>query len=145
MGLALTLIVLSIRQVREHGRALKDGEHFRDVADFAGDWVWEMDTELRFTYLSARFFELFPIVQETILGKTRTEYIGAIADEPVWRNHYLNLEARRPFRDFKYSLMDTDGRIRHVRISGRPVFGSMSLGNSVRTSVISLPRSPQPM
>ena len=30
-------------------------------------------------------------------------------------------------------------------MSGRPVRGSFSSGNSIKTSVISLPRSPQPM
>ena len=33
--------------------------------------------------------------------------------------------------------------VRSIRL--RPVRGSISLGNSVSTSVISLPRSPQPM
>jgi len=122
MGIALALIVLSLRRIRDHGRALKEGGRFRDVADFVGDWVWEMDTELRFTYLSARFFELFPFAPETILGKTRTEYIGTAANDSVWQNHLRDLDAQLPFRDFKYSLTDETGRRRHVRISGRPVF-----------------------
>ncbi len=122
MGIALTLIVFSLRRVRDHGRALKEGRLFRDVADFAGDWVWEMDADLRFTYLSARFFELFPIAPESILGKTRGEYTGADADDRDWRNHFRDLGARRPFRDFKYSHKDGEGRTRHIRISGRPVF-----------------------
>ncbi len=122
MGVVLTLIILSLRRIRNHGRALREGGHFRDVADFVGDWVWEMDAGLRFTYLSARFFELFPITPEFILGKTRGEFIGADAVDRVWRNHFRDLKARRPFRDFKYSLRDDNGRIRHIRISGRPVF-----------------------
>ncbi len=122
MGIALTLMILSFRRIRAHGRALKGGGHFRDVADFAGDWVWEMDSDLRFTYLSARFFELFPVAPETILGMTRGEFIGADDEDRVWRNHLLDLDARRPFRDFKYSLKDRDGRTRHLRISGRPLF-----------------------
>ncbi len=124
MGIVLTLLVFSLRRIRDHGRALKGGRHFRDVADFAGDWVWEMDADLRFTYLSARFFELFPIAPENILGKTRSEYSGAAADERIWRDHFQDLGARRPFRDFKYSLKDDDGRSRHLRVSGRPVFGA---------------------
>jgi len=75
-GITLTLIILSLRRIRNHGRALRGGEDFRDIADFAGDWVWEMDSDFRFTYLSARFFELFPMAPEAILGKTRREYIG---------------------------------------------------------------------
>ena len=126
MGVALALIILSIRRIRDHGRALKEGGRFRDVADFVGDWVWEMDTELRFTYLSARFFELFPFAPETILGKTRTEYVGAAdaTDDSVWQNHFRTIGAQQPFRDFKYALTDETGRRRYVRISGRPVYDS---------------------
>ena len=122
MGIALTLIILSLRRIRDHGRAPREGGHFRDVAEYVGDWVWEMDTELKFTYLSARFFEQFPIIPEIILGKTRAEYIGAGTDDPGWRNHFKDIKAQRPFRDFKYSFTDENGRLRHIRISGRPVF-----------------------
>ena len=122
MGIVLTLMILSRRRVRDHGRTLKEGGHFRDVADLVGDWVWEMDADLHFTYLSSRFFELFSMTPEFILGKSRGEFTGADADDRVWLNHFRDLDARRPFRDFKYSFQDDDGQIRHIRISGRPVF-----------------------
>ena len=93
MGIALTLIILSLRRIRDHERAPREGGHFRDVAEYVGDWVWEMDTELKFTYLSARFFEQFPIIPEIILGKTRAEYIGAGTDDPGWRNHFKDIKA----------------------------------------------------
>ena len=69
MGIALALIVLSLRRIRDHGRALKEGGRFRDVADFVGDWVWEMDTELRFTYLSARFLNFFRLPRKRSWAK----------------------------------------------------------------------------
>src|SRR5829696_1598239 len=36
-------------------------QRFRDVAETAGDWVYEMDASLRFIYISDRFFEIFPV------------------------------------------------------------------------------------
>ena len=122
MGIVLTLIILSLRRVRDRGRALKEGGQFREIADFAGDWVWEMDADLSFSYLSARFFEKFPMTPETILGKTRSEFADPGADDKAWQRHFRDLEARRPFQDFRYALTDRDGRIRHIRIGGRPVF-----------------------
>jgi PAS domain S-box-containing protein len=46
-------------------------QRFRDVAESAGDWIWEMNADLRFTYLSPRFFEIFPISPADIIGNPR--------------------------------------------------------------------------
>jgi PAS domain S-box-containing protein len=104
-------------------RELKLSEQrFRDVADSAGDWIWEMDADLRFTYLSGRYFEIFAITPETIIGKTRHEIPGHKLDEPHWQVHYATLAARRPFRDFAYNIKMSDGSTRYIQISGKPVY-----------------------
>ena len=41
--------------IRERALAWNE-QRFRDVAESAGDWIWEMSDDLRFTYLSPRFF-----------------------------------------------------------------------------------------
>ncbi len=52
--------------------ALKDSEaRFRDFTEAASDWVWEMDEDLRFTFVSERIRELTGVAPEDILGKTR--------------------------------------------------------------------------
>jgi signal transduction histidine kinase len=43
-------------------------------------------------------------------------------DDERWRSHKADLEARRPFHDFRYERMGSDGRLRHVSVSGNPVF-----------------------
>jgi PAS domain S-box-containing protein len=96
-------------------------ERFRDVAETAGDWIWEMDENLRFTYLSQRFFEIFPVLPAMIIGKTRQEFAGRELDEPHWLAHYSDLAARRSFRDFSYSTMTMDGTVRYIQISGKPI------------------------
>jgi PAS domain S-box-containing protein len=93
-------------------------ERFRDVAEIAGDWIWEMDENLRFTYLSPRFFEIFPVMPANIIGKTRQEFAGRELDEPHWLTHYSDLAERRSFRDFAYSTTMADGAI-HYRAPRR--------------------------
>ena len=97
-------------------------QRFRDVAESAGDWIWEMDADLRFTYLSPRFFELFPVPPGRIIGKTREEFAGHALDEPHWRAHHANLVARRLFRDFGYITTKPDGSLGHIQISGKPAY-----------------------
>ena len=80
-------------------------ERFRDVAETAGDWIWEMDENLRFTHLSPRFFEIFPVLPSMIISKTRQEFPGRELDEPHWLAHYSDLAGRCSFRDFAYSTV----------------------------------------
>lgn len=83
--------------------ALRDGEQrFRDIAEVAGDWIWEMDSDLRFTYLSQRFEQVMAQTSKVVIGKTRRELLAGDPDNPVWRQHLEDLDARRPFRNFEY-------------------------------------------
>jgi PAS domain S-box-containing protein len=105
--------------------AIKSSEQrFRDIAETAGDWIYEMDANLRFTYISDRFFEIFPLTPAQVIGKTRQEFAGRELNEPHWKKHYSDLAAHRPFRNFAYSTTMTDGSVRYLEISGKPVFSS---------------------
>jgi len=132
VGLALGLAWHDRRQARRAraqaqsalARAAAAEQRWRDVIETAGDWVWEMDADLRFTYVSERVRELTGIGPEAFLGKTRLEAIGGSLDDPVWRSHQADLGARRPFRDLEYEIASPSGERRVWRVSGNPVFDS---------------------
>ena len=70
--------------------ALRESEaRFRDVTEAASDWIWEMDENLRFTYLSERFYALTGIAPQHVLGRTRWELVGnaSPAEREKWRQH----------------------------------------------------------
>lgn len=73
-------------------------QRVRDFADVSSDLFWEMDSKLRFTYLSECVTKLAGVNIEVTLGKSRS-YLNAHRDE-TWRKHLDDLEHRRPFRDF---------------------------------------------
>jgi PAS domain S-box-containing protein len=95
---------------------------FRDVAESASDWIWEMDANLRFTYVSPRFYETFRVPPEKVIGRTRAEWAAADPGNQAWKDHLAKLEAHVPFRDFAYSMTNGAGEIRHVRIHGKPMY-----------------------
>jgi PAS domain S-box-containing protein len=107
--------------LRERALAWSE-ERFRDVAESAGDWIWEMNNELRFTYLSPRFFEIFRVPRGSIIGKTRAEFAGTHVVSQAWQDHEAKLAARLPFRDFAYSTSTPGGQPRHIEINGKPVY-----------------------
>ncbi|MGF1592446.1 MAG: sensor histidine kinase [Kiloniellaceae bacterium] len=118
----LGLLLRSTEQQLETARSLEESEaRFRDVAEISGDWIWEMDADLRLTFLSPRFFELFPVASHQIAGKTRAELAGVVREKERWARHLDDLAHCRPFRDLEYSVETPDGDIRHFRTSGKPV------------------------
>jgi two-component system cell cycle sensor histidine kinase PleC len=113
-----------ITEQKRAERALRESEErFRDFAQAVSDWFWEMDEQLRFTWISDRFQEVTGIDPRSFLSKRRWEVVGASAeDDGEWREHRKVLEARLPFRNFRYSSRDAQGRIHHYTVSGVPVF-----------------------
>ena len=129
LSLFTMMSLIFVTQQRDHLVRLEAKEwveiseqRFRDIADVAADWIWEMGPDLRFTYFSERLEEALGLKPETFHGKTRRELLGGDPDDPAWQQHLADLESWRPFRNFEYSLRGADGKLRHLRVSGKPVF-----------------------
>jgi signal transduction histidine kinase len=56
------------------------------------------------------------------VGKTRWELAERAEAEAQWVRHRADLTARRPFRDFRYQYRGIDDEVRHISVSGLPVF-----------------------
>ncbi|NQW08628.1 MAG: PAS-domain containing protein [Alphaproteobacteria bacterium] len=124
-ALAALVVVLGYRmqaRLDQAQRAIQDREQrFRDIAEVAGDWIWETDEQQRFSYFSPRLEQVLGIPTTALLGKTRQE-VANIEDTPAWRQYVADVEARRPFQNFEYVFRHPDGRVRHMRLNAKPVF-----------------------
>jgi PAS domain S-box-containing protein len=111
------------RRIVLTGDELETSEaRFRDFAEIASDWFWETDADLKVTYISARGSTVFGVKPEDLIGRSRIEIAGGQADDPHWRAHLAVIDARQPFRDFRYRLAGPDGQLLHISASGKPVF-----------------------
>jgi PAS domain S-box-containing protein len=97
-------------------------ERFRNFAEASSDWFWEQDADLRFTYLSNAVFTKSGLAPADHIGKTRQEVVHRGVTAEQWRQHQADLDARRPFRDFRFQRVDLDGSVRYISIGGTPVF-----------------------
>ncbi|MCH8999353.1 MAG: PAS-domain containing protein, partial [Proteobacteria bacterium] len=97
-------------------------QRFRDIAEVAGEWIWETGPDLRYTYFSDRVQESVGVDPKHLLGRTRRDLMGEDLQEPRLRAHLADLEAHRGFRNFEYTLDAGDGEKRHLRVSGKPIF-----------------------
>lgn len=104
------------RLVEQRTRQLRDSEaRFRDFAGIAADWFWEMDAELRYSYLSDRWQTITGEQPSRVLGRTAAEAGGDGAAPAA-------LAERREFRDFVHRRERPDGATIWLSISGRPQF-----------------------
>jgi len=111
------------RRLAEQSRLHREAEErFRDYAECSSDWLWETDAEHRFTYLSSRHEEVLAMPSAARLGRRRESLRHGDPADGDWDAHLADLEARRPFRNFRYATRDGHGRRRIVRTSGQPVF-----------------------
>jgi PAS domain S-box-containing protein len=117
---ALIAVHSFLKQVRR--REQEDEQRFRDYAETASDWFWETDPDHRFSYMSDRA-RTYGIDPETRIGLSRLDIAGDAAETPEkWRAHLTALERHEPFRDFVYRRVVSDGVVRDVTVSGKPVF-----------------------
>ena len=131
-GLAVSALsfaaVLFLRRMVLERRAAdaslrESGARFRDLIDASVDRYWEMDDQLRFTYVVEQTGRAKQPPPSGILGRTRWEVAGVDPDATEhWRRHRDDLEAHLPFRDFRHSVTDEAGRVVYWRVSGKPIF-----------------------
>ena len=113
---------------REIARLRENEERFRDFAESASDWLWELDEKLQFSYLSDSFERNFGWPAKHLLGKSKRAVYeqvilsGSEEEKANWRVHFADLEARRPFRDFVQRWISPHGDTVYIRNSGNPIF-----------------------
>jgi PAS domain S-box-containing protein len=120
----LVEVVSTLIDVTERKRAeaaLQESQaKFRDYAESASDWFWEIGPDYKFTLLT-----------ENAFGSNAADRIGTVCwdgaldleTEPdKWRLLWEGLESRKPFRDFVYRSIGGNGSSMYVKASGKPVF-----------------------
>ena len=112
---------LDIEELKRTEQALRESEaKFRDYAETASDWFWEIGPDLKFTLLTGNAFGSDPADR---IGTMCWDHALDLESEPEkWRLVQEALDSRKPFRDFVYCSADGAGLPMYVKASGMPVF-----------------------
>jgi diguanylate cyclase (GGDEF)-like protein/PAS domain S-box-containing protein len=112
----------NITQRKRTKRSLREvAERFRSLTELSSDWYWEMDEDLRFTYVSEGIRKVRGVAPESLIGKRRWESDRVGGDEEMAR-HRATLEGHLPFKDFVLARRTGEGRTTYVSHSGKPIF-----------------------
>jgi PAS domain S-box-containing protein len=114
-----TLIDVTERNCAE--QALRESEgKFRDYAETASDWFWEVGQDYKFTLLTENAFGLHAADR---IGTAFWEHaLDLESESDKWRLIWAALDARKPFRDLVYRVLGGNGSPMYVKASGKPVF-----------------------
>lgn len=105
--------------------ALRESERrYREFAMMSSDWFWESGPDHRFRWFSEGHGSKIGLVGDAFLGKTRWDVAADAGNREKWTDHRADLEARRPFRHFRFTVRNDSGQERIIENSGIPVYDS---------------------
>ena len=108
--------------VSDRTAELRESEaRYRSLTELASDWYWEQDENGEFTKVSGPVIEMLGMRVGVLMADSAPD-----SDEG-WdlaerQSLQANIAARRPFLDFLFHRVNSDGSRQQFRVSGQPMF-----------------------
>jgi len=93
-----------------------------DFSSTAADWFWEMDADLRYSYISVDDPSVTGLEVSEQIGKTHREIRPKRFNDAKLKFFEGILNRRETFSDIRFSRLAPDGSELHMAISGKPIF-----------------------
>ena len=100
-------------------------ERLRDFAEAGSDWFFELDKELRFSYVSHQLEDVIGVATDKLLGKRRSDFGKSNllpSEAKLFVENTALMLARQNWKDFTFTFVTDDGEHRTLRTSGKAIF-----------------------
>lgn len=119
----MNIIKWELAQHQKKAEDLKRSEErFRGLVETTNDWVWEVDSDCRYTYASPKVKDILGYEPEDLMGKTRFDFMPHEEAERVRLLCASISASRTPFNNMEAANLRKDGSIAVIETSGTPFF-----------------------
>ena len=97
-------------------------ERFRNLVESTSDWVWEVDQDARYTYVSPKVRDILGYEPDEVLGKTPFDFMPPNSAVEVAAEFGGIVETRKPFSGLENVNNHKNGTPVVLETSGVPIF-----------------------
>ncbi|MBT0961418.1 PAS domain S-box protein [Denitromonas iodatirespirans] len=132
VALTAALLVMAFRAIRAYRFAVNfahratavtefNQRRLMDFVELSSDWLWETDTDHRFTLMSEGIRSMANMAGDEFIGAPLWELPCENIDAGRWTDHRQRLARHEPFT-LLVSRRDLSGTLRHLEFVGKPLF-----------------------
>src|SRR3989339_809457 len=97
-------------------------QKYRDIVETISDWIWEVDRNGIYTYISPKIKDLLGYEAREVLGKTPFDLMPDTEAKRVRRLFKAIVSQRSPIKKLENINQRKDGRLVVLETSGIPLF-----------------------
>lgn len=97
-------------------------ERFRSLVETTSDWIWEVDVNSVFTYVSPKVRDVLGYEPKEIIGKTPFDLMPLEEAERVQKVFKTILDSDKSFKILDNTNIHKDGSLKILETSGVPIF-----------------------
>lgn len=117
------MVVLDITRQKQAEEALRESEkRFKALVEVTSDWVWEVDVNGAYTYVSPKVYDLLGYTAEEVLGKTPFDFMPQLEADRLLMVFGDIMGRREPFQNIENLNIRKDGKEVLLETSGVPIF-----------------------
>ncbi len=119
----MTGVMLDIDdRIRAQERLVESERRFRKVAEATGDWIWEVDVQVRYTHVSEGVYDVLGYGPDEMIGKTPFDFMSPEEGERAMEQVGQVAERLDPIIDFENWNISKAGERICLLTNGVPIF-----------------------
>ena len=113
---------IAIERQRVEESRQRSKQRFQNLVETTSDWVWEVNENAIYTYVSPKILDLLGYEPEEILGKTPFDLMPAVEAERIANTFSAIFTAQQPISGLENTNLHKDGHLVILETSCVPIF-----------------------
>ncbi|UTB31609.1 MAG: PAS domain S-box protein [Methanobacterium sp. ERen5] len=112
--------VTSLEQAKE--KLQRSEKRFKDLIETNPDFIWEIDTQGKFTYCSPQVESMSGFKPEDMIGKKPFDFMHPDNGKAAYENYIQNLDNPRDFQSHEMKVCNNEGTLKFLDVHSTPIF-----------------------